>query len=169
MSEQLSFLSCRWPRAKSPRRADVLQLIDRIMPWDELEAMVRPHYQADVRKTGRKGYSLRMMVRCYVVAGVWQLSDEALENLILDSLAVARFIGTDPWQPRPPSASAYRNFRRMVTQRLQGGRFWLEIVCAFAGAGIDFRQGQIVEPVFRRLPRRQAVWGGGGEVALPDR
>ncbi|MDD2663853.1 MAG: transposase [Dechloromonas sp.] len=157
MSEQLSFISCRWPKAKAPKRAEALALLDRVIPWAAIEKKLRPAYAADVRPTGRRGYSLKMMIRCWVVACVWRLSDEGLENLALDSLAIAKFIGTDPWQPRPPSASAFRNFRHLVRNSLGDGDLMLEIDLAFISAGIQWRQGSIVEPVFRRIAKSSAA------------
>lgn len=159
MAEQLSFISCRWPKAKAPKRAETLALLDRVIPWDLIERKLRPLYSADTRRTGRRGYSLNMMTRCWVVACVWQLSDEGLENLMLDSLAVAKFIGIDPWQPRPPSASAFRNFRHLIRKGLGDGDLMLVIDLAFLGAGIQWRQGSIVDPVFRRAAK------GGPEAA----
>lgn len=153
MSEQLSFISCRWPRAKAPKRVETLEVLQRVIPWNELENRLREHYQADARKTGRKGYSLRMMLRCLIVACVWNLSDEALENFVLDSLAIAKFIGTDPWQPRPPSASAFRNFRRLANSALGSESIRLVVDLAFIEAGIQWRQGCMVDPVFRRNPK----------------
>ncbi|WP_374279198.1 transposase [Azonexus sp.] len=153
MAEQLSFISCRWPRAKAPKRAEALALIDRVIPWADLEEKLRPFYAADIRRTGRKGYGLKMMIRCWVLAYVWQLSDEGLENFILDSLAAAKFIGTDPWQPRPPSASAYRNFRYAV-DRCGAADLRLAIDLAFTSAGLQWRQGMAIEPVFRRASQK---------------
>jgi hypothetical protein len=150
MSEQFSFLAARWPKSKAPRRADALALLEKLLPWDDFEAMLRPHYLADTRKFGRKGYSLRMMARCWVVACVWRLSDDGLVNLILDSLAVAKFIGCDPWQPRPPSESAFRNFRHLVENAGLSLTIRTKIDAALAEAGIQWRQGAIVEPVFKR-------------------
>lgn len=154
MTDQMSFISCRWPRSKPPKRADVLNLIERVLPWDEIESRLRPHYESDKRKTGRRGFSLRMMIRCWVVACIWNLSDEALENAILDSLTIAKFVGTDPWSPRPPSASAFRNFRHFVGKVMTGSDLRLDIDLAMIKSGIQWRQGCIVEPVFRRQPGR---------------
>lgn len=154
MTEQFSFLSVRWPRAKSPKRAEVLRILDELAPWDKFEAIYRPYYQADIRKTGRKGYSLKMMLRCYVFGMCWQLTDHGVEAAILDSLATARFVGTDPWQPRPPSASAIRNFRNLIDRSSTTNEIQLGLACAFANAGIDFRPGAIQEPIFRQLPKR---------------
>ncbi len=144
------FGSVRWPKARQPARAVALALIEKTVEWDKLEALCRPHYQADQRARGRKGYSLRMMMRCEVVREVWELSDEATENAILDSYALAVFIGTDPWQPRPPSASSLRAFRRRLDAAGVSDRFAVIVERSFLCKGLEFRPGIIREPIFRR-------------------
>lgn len=152
MSEQFSFISARWPCSRAAKRTQILGVLDSIIPWVRLEDSLREIYQADVRRTGRKGYSLKMMLRCWVLACVWRLSDDALVDFILDSLAAAKFIGCDPWLPRPPSASAFRNFRKLIQSRTQiNGWIRYEIDQAVIGAGLQWRQGAIIEPQFRRM------------------
>jgi IS5 family transposase len=151
------FTSVRWPKSRLPRRAEVLYVLEQAIPWQKLENMARPHYFADARVTGRPGYSLRMMLRAWVVQFFWSLSDDGLEAAILDSHATARFIGTDPWQPRPPSSTKIRAFRRLLEDRRLRDQFELAIEVAFADAGLQFRTGEIREPVFRGYPKRGAV------------
>ena len=146
------FGSVRWPKARQPARAVALGLIEKTLDWAALEALCRPHYQADQGKRGRKGYSLAMMMRCEVVREVWELSDEATENAILDSFALAVFIGTDPWQPRPPSASSLRSFRTCLDNAGVLGRFGVLVERYFLNQGLEFRPGYIREPIFRRRP-----------------
>lgn len=125
-------------------------MIENTVKWADLETLCRPHYQADQRKRGRKGYSLSMMMRCRVVQEVWELSDEATENAILDSYALALFVGTDPWEPRPPSASALRAFRTCLDDAEVLGRFGVIVEQSFLLQGLEFRPGCILEPIFRR-------------------
>lgn len=153
MSKELSFISTRWPKAKPPKREQIFALLENIVPWNELEAKLRKFYSADCRHTGRKGYSLKMMLRCWVVACMWRLSDDGLADFLLDSLAAAKFVGTDPWEPRPPSASVFRNFRHLVANCMGNADLRLEIDLSFVDAGFQWRQGAISEPVFRRAPR----------------
>ena len=67
-----------------------------------------------------------MMMRCEVVRELWELSDESTENAILDSMRLAVFVGTDPWQPRPPSASSLRSFRPRLDSSRDLGPVWLD-------------------------------------------
>lgn len=150
------FTSVRWPKARQPRRAEVLAVLEAVIPWQELEDLIRPHYLADTRTTGRPGYSLKMMTRCRILQIFWSLSDDGTEAAVLDSHATARFIGTDPWQPRPPSATKIRAFRQLLAGRRLQDHFELAFEVAFADAGLQFRVGEIREPVFRSYPKRGA-------------
>lgn len=155
------FTSVRWPRAQSPKRADVLALLDGLLDWPKLEGLVRPHYKADERKRGRKGYGLRMMVRTAVVQQLWQLSDEGTQAAILDSYATAVFIGTDPWAPRPPSAAAIRNFRNLLVNTKLAEPFRLAIETRFTEEGLIFQRGFIREPIVRKNSRAEPSPRGG--------
>ena len=149
------FTTVRWPKARKPRRAEILGVLEAVIPWQELENFVRPHYLVGTRATGRPGYSLGMMIRCRIVQIFWSLSDDGTEAAILDSHATAKFIGTDPWQPRPPSSTKIRAFRQLLGERGLLDRFDLLFEIAFANAELQFRVGEINEPVFRRFPTRE--------------
>ncbi len=151
------FTSIRWPRARQPRRAEIVAVLEAVIPWQELEGLVRPHYLADERATGRPGYSLQMLARCRIVQIFWGLSDDGVEAVILDSHSTAQFIGTDPWQPRPPSATKIRSFRKLLADKRLSVPFEEIIEVAFARAGLQFRPGKIIEPVFRSYPKKQGV------------
>lgn len=144
------FTSVRWPRAKTPKRAEALANLERLLPWADLEAIVRRVYCRDQRRTGRPGYSAAMLLRCLVLCWFWSLSDDQAEAVVLDSYATARFVGTDPWKPRPPAASTIREFRKQlefsgVLQEIRS-----RIDAAMAAAGVTVREGMIREPVFKK-------------------
>lgn len=152
------FTSMRWPRAKTPKRADMLAFVEAAIPWGKLEEITRPLYQSDIRKTGRKGYSLRMLLKCYVLQLLWAMSDRQTEAELLDSHAMSRFIGSDPWEPRPPSASVLRQFRILVhgTDWPRPSLYIRQVVAdALHEAGVEFRRGEITDPVFRRITKSQ--------------
>lgn len=147
------FCGVRWPKSKQPRRAEALHLLQDVVRLDEIESLIRPHFQSDARKTGRPGVSLRMLVRAWVLQKMWTLSDDGLVDVILDSHAAARFIGSDPWQPRPPSASRFRQFRLFMEN--MGLEYEADniIAASFEASGIAARPGMIREPVFRKTGR----------------
>ncbi|MEZ7894400.1 transposase [Thauera phenylacetica] len=150
------FTAIRWPKATIPRRAVLLKLLDAAVDWSALEEIARPFYQADVRRTGRKGYALGMMLRCHVLQLLWRMSDRQVEASILDSHAFAAFIGTDPWAPRPPSATSMRNFRNALefheVDIATSAAVLMEqrVSQSLRNAGFEFRPGRIEDPVFKR-------------------
>lgn len=152
------FTAIRWPKATIPRRAVLLKLLDAAVDWSALEEIARPLYQADIRHTGRKGYSLAMMLRCFVLQRLWLMSDRQAEAAILDSHAFAAFIGTDPWAPRPPSATAMRTFRALLEAHeidvitTAADLIAQRVKACLRAAGMEYRPGRIEDPVFRRCP-----------------
>ena len=144
------FTSIRWPRAKMPKRAEALANLEQLLPWPDLEKIVRGVYLSDQRKTGRPGYPAKMMIRCLVLCRFWSLSDDQAEAVILDSYATALFIGTDPWKPRPPSASAIRGFRKTLEYRGVIKKIYGRIDAAITATGITVRAGVVREPVFKK-------------------
>ncbi len=146
-----------WPRGAAPARAQVLELLSAAVPWGGLEELVRPLYQADARKRGRRGHALKLLLRCQVLAIVWRASDRALAAAIVDSRAFGDFLGLDPRRPAPPSASALRNFAAVLEKALDpDGVFTMaqhldfQVRAAIAAAGLEWRAGAITEPIFRR-------------------
>ncbi|MBL8401253.1 transposase [Accumulibacter sp.] len=148
------FTCVRWPRSKSPKRAESLANLERLLPWDDLEKIVRGVYLSDKRSTGRPGYPAMMLLRCLVVRWFWNLSDDQTEAVILDSYATARFIGTDPWKPKPPSASLIRGFRKHLDFHGVLNDIKSKIDACFNDAGIKVWCGLVREPVFKRTAAR---------------
>ena len=162
-----------WPRNRPPRRDQVLALAKSAINWPVVENMVRPHYDADAERTGRPGFSLGMHLRILAVQLFWRTSDRNLEAALADSKSLARFIGTDPWAPSPPSAAAIRKFRTLLTNTLSdSGVFSLlhDVVALMksdiARAGFEFRPGVIDEPIFRRA--LSPLVGGGARPGVDD-
>ena len=181
-SEQQNLFTYRWPRSRTIRRAVMFQTLEAAVDWPLLEGMVRPYYEADQRKTGRRGYSLRMLIRLLIVQHLWRLSDRELEIMVHDSHSVCKFAGLDPWNPKPPSPAKIADFRGMLERRAPAhpadpdGRRTLmdapdplfslrtDLLDAFHAqldaAGLELRPGHSTDPALRRKPGTKP---GGGE------
>ena len=59
----------------STHKKEFLERIERIMPWDELEKLVRPYYYEG--KYGNKPYDLELMLRIHLLQNLYDLSDMA--------------------------------------------------------------------------------------------
>jgi len=92
--EQMSFASVNFDRyAKTTRRATFLGEMDRILPWEQLVAIVRPHYPTGDR--GRPPIDLERMLRIHFLQQWFNLSDPGVEEGIYESVSMRKFAGID--------------------------------------------------------------------------
>lgn len=70
-----------------------LERIERIMPWEELEQLIRPHYYEG--KYGNKPYELELMLRIHLLQNLYDLSDMGARNEVIDSRAFSDFCGVE--------------------------------------------------------------------------
>ncbi|WP_198973203.1 transposase, partial [Xylophilus sp. ASV27] len=77
---------------RRPTRRDVfLATMEEIVPWQQLCAVIEPHYPKP--GNGRPPVGLQRMLRMYFVQHWFNLADEACEEALLDSPALRRFVG----------------------------------------------------------------------------
>lgn len=98
--------------ASSPKRDTFLATMQQIVPWQELCAVIDPHYPK-VGK-GRPPIGLERMLRMYFVQHWFNLADEACEEALLDSTALRRFVGIDLGTERVPEGTTLLKFRRLL-------------------------------------------------------
>ena len=68
----MSFLHDELKEVSTNKRV-LLERIERIMPWEELEQMIRPYYYEG--KYGNKPYELELMLRIHLLQNLYDLSD----------------------------------------------------------------------------------------------
>ena len=70
-----------------------LERIERIIPWEELEQLIRPYdYEG---KYGNKPYELELMLRIHLLQNLYDLSDMGARNEVIDSRAFSVFCGVE--------------------------------------------------------------------------
>ena len=68
MSKQSSFLDLAYHKPCKNRTRDFLQIMDRVIPWDDLVAIVDPY--VSLNKTGRKHIPIETKITLSLLAGV---------------------------------------------------------------------------------------------------
>lgn len=68
----MSFLHDELKEVSTNKRV-LLERIERIMPWEELEQLIRPYYYEG--KYGNKPYELELMLRIHLLQNLYDLSD----------------------------------------------------------------------------------------------
>ena len=88
----LSALSDELAQVRTKKK-EFLAQIDRIIPWGEWIALIRPCYYKG--KRGNKPYDLERMLRIYMIQNLYNLSDMATVAEVLDSRAFSDFRGVE--------------------------------------------------------------------------
>ena len=78
-------------KKRKTRRGRYLERMDRLLPWEGMEALAYPHCPKAGR--GRRPYALSAMLRVHCVQLFHNLSDPAMEDLLYEAESVRRFAG----------------------------------------------------------------------------
>lgn len=144
----LSFLHDELKEVKTHKR-DFLEQIDRIMPWRELEELVRPHYYAGVR--GNKPYDLELMLRIHLLQNLYTLSDEGTRNEIVDSRAFSDFCGVES-SNQIPDGDTIGRFRNLLIKNGIHEQFFAFVVKSLTDRGLILKKGTIVDSTIIAAP-----------------
>jgi IS5 family transposase len=129
------------------RRAQFLAEMDRLLPWQQWEGMIEPHYPK--RGKGRPPYPLRPLLRLYLLRQWFALSDQAAQEIAADSMAVREFMGLGLVWGGPggaaPDESTVLNFRRLMDKHGLAAQIAADIVDRLNRQGWKIRPGEIAE------------------------
>ena len=113
MANQMSFTDAEYSaRRRTTKKETFLDMMDAIMPWEELAAMIKPFYFEG--KRGRRPRGIELMLRMYFLQIWYDLSDEGVEDAICDSYAMRKFMKLDFVREQVPDATTLLAFRRII-------------------------------------------------------
>lgn len=137
---------------KTTRRAQFLAEMDRVVPWDELRAVIEPHYPKVSGEGGRPPIPLERMLRVYFVQLWFNLSDPAVEEALYDSASMRSFAGIDLGREAAPDETTVCKFRHLLEREGLGKRL-LDTVNEHLGRqGIKIGKGTIVDATIISAP-----------------
>lgn len=100
-------------RKRKTRRDEFLAIMEEVIPWEEWTALVEPYYPSG--KRGRPPRGVETMLRMYLLANWFNLSDEGVEDAIYDSYAFRKFMGVDFLnEEQVPDATTLCKFRKLL-------------------------------------------------------
>jgi IS5 family transposase len=79
---------------KATRREHVHDEMEKVVPWDDLCALIEPFYPK-IDGAGRPSVGLERMLRMQFLQHWLNLSDPAVEEALYDSRAMRAFVGID--------------------------------------------------------------------------
>ncbi len=149
--KQISFSQAEFQRKKRRTRREVfLAEMEQTMPWEELFAVVEPHYPKG--KRGRLPIGLERMLRVYFVQQWNGLSDEGVEDAITDSQALRAFVGIDLSREAAPDATTVLQFRRLLEQHDLTKKLFDAVNAGLSAAGLMMREGTIADATIIAAP-----------------
>jgi len=136
---------------RRPTKRDMfLATMEQIVPWQELCAVIEPHYPK--AGNGRPPVGLERMLRMYFVQHWFNLADEACEEALLDSTALRRFVGIDLGRERVPDGTTLLKFRRLLEQHELGKQLFAKVGEVLQAKGMKVGTGTIVDATIIAAP-----------------
>jgi IS5 family transposase len=132
------------------RRDEFLATMQTIVPWQELCAVIEPHYPK--AGNGRPPVGLERMLRMYFVQHWFNLADEACEEALLDSTALRRFVGIDLGRERVPDGTTLLKFRRLLETYQLGEQLFAAVGQVLQERGLKVGTGTIVDATIIAAP-----------------
>src|SRR5712692_1475296 len=113
MGTQRTFAGLAWSqKGKVTRREQFLAEMDRVIPWQQLLAVIAPHYPKAGQ--GRQPLGLEKMLRIYFLQQWFNLSDPQAEDAIYDSESMRRFARVELGDEVVPDESTILRFRHLL-------------------------------------------------------
>lgn len=149
---QMSFAEYDYGKnRKVTRRSVFLSEMNEALPWKTLLELISPHYH-ESGKVGRQPYPLELMLRCYFVQQWYDLSDPAMEEELIDSTAVRRFVGVDLGEGKAPDETTILNFRHLLEKHDLSHDILKLVNAHLSDQGIEIKTGTIVDATIIAAP-----------------
>ena len=125
MTDQPTFADLDYNSKKRKTRREVfLERMERLIPWEQLEELLRPYYPTAGR--GRRPYELSVMLRIHCVQLFYNLSDPGMEDLLYEVESVRRFVGLRLSEALPDETTIL-HFRHLLERHALGMELFEEI------------------------------------------
>ena len=144
----LSLFNDELKEVKTHKR-EFLEQMERIIPWGELEELIRPCYYEG--KRGNKPYDLELMLRIHLLQNLYNLSDDGTMNEIIDSRAFSDFCGIES-SNQVPDGDTIGRFRNLLIDNGIHEKFFALVVETLKKRGLLLKKGTIVDSTIIEAP-----------------
>jgi len=149
---QQTFAEVGFEKHRKPtRREQFLDDMERVVPWEDLCALIDPFYPKPPG-AGRRPVGLDRMLRIHFLQHWFNLSDPAAEEALYDSRAMRRFVGIDLGREPVPDETTILKFRHLLEAHDLGARLFELIGDHLDSAGLQVRTGTIVDATIIDAP-----------------
>jgi IS5 family transposase len=155
---QISILDSAFNTRKKHCRTDkLLRNIDKFVNWDNLETICKRMYKDS--KLGRPSLPIIFALKCLILQYLYNLSDPALEDALIDRFSFQRFLGISFDTEIPDFTTVWRFRERLVKAKLLDKIF--EIVLKnLDKRNIILRKGTLIDATLVQAARKKVKQDG---------
>ena len=151
MKEQTTFASLAWAgKKKQSKREKFLSEMDRVVSWEELLALIEPHYPK--AGNGRRPMPLERMVRLYFLQQWYGWSDPGMEEALYDIESVRRFAGIELGEEDIPDETTILHFRHLLEKHGLTEKLLAEVNQYLSEKKLLLKEGTIVDATLIAAP-----------------
>jgi IS5 family transposase len=136
--------------ARKSRREEFLNVMEVVVPWRELEALIEPYYPK--AGDGRQPVGLSIMLRVYFLQQWFNLSDPGAEDAFYESSVLRRFAGVDLGRAAAPDETTILRFRHLLEEHQLCGRILDTVNLYLESKGLRISTGTIVDATIIAAP-----------------
>ena len=135
---------------RATRKAEFLARMETLVPWTEFCALIEPHYPK--AGNGRPPLGVERMLRMYLLANWFNLSDEGCEDALYDMPAFRDFCHIDLGRERAPDATTLLKFRHLLEEQHIGAALFAKVGELLLAKGMKLSGGTIVDATLIAAP-----------------
>jgi IS5 family transposase len=124
--------------------------MEALVPWAQFCAVIEPHYPK--AGNGRPPVGLERMLRMYLLANGFNLSDEACEDALYDIAAFRDFCRIDLGRERVPDATTLLQLRHLLEKHEIGAALFAKVGELLLATGMKLSGGTIVDATLIAAP-----------------
>jgi len=129
-------------KRKRTRREIFLAEMEQVVPWQELLALIQPHYPKAGR--GRRPYPITSMLRIHLMQNWFGLSDPGMEEALYEIVPMRQFAQL-PLTGALPDETTVLNFRRLLETHHLAPKLLEAVNAHLTEMGLMLRRGTIVD------------------------
>ncbi len=134
---------------KKTRKREFLAQMDKVVPWDDLVALIAPYYPEG--KNGRPPFSLHSMLRIHFLQQWFSLSDPAMEEAFFDTPLYSEFAQLEALT-RLPDESTILRFRHRLEKHKLAEQILTVVNDLLSQRGLLLKTGTVVDATLIPAP-----------------
>ena len=130
--------------ARKHFRTTKLDEIDHFMDWKPFEKILKKLVVRNANAVGNPAYPALIMFKCLLLQRLYNLSDEALEESLIDRISFLRFVGLG-MEDDIPDATTICRFRNSLLEKKVGEKLFKEFIAQLQRQGLSISKGIAVD------------------------